>query len=225
MCPPQPVEWAAGTGPTAPGRQRTERAEPSHPNRPAGRSCRPEPSSPGQAQPREQEPERGAWPGPWQPTRADMRLRKRLLRQDPNLRQELASLARGCDFVLPSRFKKRLKAFQQVQVQTKKEEPLPPASSQSIPTFYFPQGRPQGTVNVDAVIAKIERTFPQFPHERATMEDMGKVAKVQGILQLVGDNICSDHPLEGDVHRLWRPFVHLKTPSQAPKVSIFSCVF
>nr|XP_044619101.1 uncharacterized protein LOC123282371 isoform X1 [Equus asinus]XP_044619393.1 uncharacterized protein LOC123282444 isoform X1 [Equus asinus] len=64
------------------------------------------------------------------------------------------------------------------QVQTK-EEPLPPASSQSIPTFYFPRGRPQGTVNVDAVIAKIERTFAQFPHERATMEDMGKVAKVR----------------------------------------------
>nr|XP_008506058.1 PREDICTED: serine/threonine-protein phosphatase 2A regulatory subunit B'' subunit delta-like [Equus przewalskii] len=106
-----------------------------------------------------------------------MRLRELSLRQDPDLRQELASLARGCDFVLPSRFKKRLKAFQQVQVQTKKEEPLPPASSQSIPTFYFPRGRPQGTVNVDAVIAKIERTFAQFPHERATMEDMGKVAK------------------------------------------------
>nr|XP_044623475.1 serine/threonine-protein phosphatase 2A regulatory subunit B'' subunit beta-like isoform X5 [Equus asinus] len=105
-----------------------------------------------------------------------MRLHEPSLCQDPSLRQELASLARGCDFVLPSRFKKRLKAFQQVQVQTK-EEPLPPASSQSIPTFYFPRGRPQGTVNVDAVIAKIERTFAQFPHERATMEDMGKVAK------------------------------------------------
>nr|XP_023490739.1 serine/threonine-protein phosphatase 2A regulatory subunit B'' subunit beta [Equus caballus] len=104
-----------------------------------------------------------------------MRLHELSLCQDPSLRQELASLARGCDFVLPSRFKKRLKALQQVQ--TKKEEPLPPASSQSIPTFYFPQGRPQGTVNVDAVIAKIERTFAQFPHERATMEDMGKVAK------------------------------------------------
>ncbi|XP_070100145.1 serine/threonine-protein phosphatase 2A regulatory subunit B'' subunit beta-like isoform X3 [Equus caballus] len=52
-----------------------------------------------------------------------------------------------------------------------------PATSQSIPTFYFPRGRPQGTVNIDAVIAKIERTFAQFPHERATMEDMGKVAK------------------------------------------------
>nr|XP_044622366.1 uncharacterized protein LOC123283895 isoform X6 [Equus asinus] len=69
------------------------------------------------------------------------------------------------------------------QVQTK-EEPLPPASSQSIPTFYFPRGRPQGTVNVDAVIAKIERTFAQFPHERATMEDMGKVAKV--VLKISG---------------------------------------
>ena len=44
-----------------------------------------------------------------------MRLRDLSLRQDPDLRQELASLARGCDFVLPSRFKKRLKAFQQVR--------------------------------------------------------------------------------------------------------------
>lgn len=117
MCPPQPVERAPpGPAPTAPGQRRTECAEPSHPNRPAGRSCRPEPSGPSQAQPREQEPERGAWPGPWRPTRADMRLHEPSLCQDPSLRQELASLARGCDFVLPSRFKKRLKAFQQVQV-------------------------------------------------------------------------------------------------------------
>lgn len=65
-------------------------------------------------------------------------------------------------------------------VQTKKEEPLPPAASQSIPAFYFPRGRPQDTVNIDAVIAKIERTFAQFPHERATMEDMGRVAKACG---------------------------------------------
>ena len=64
------------------------------------------------------------------------------------------------------------------QVQTRKEEPLPPAASRSIPTFYFPRGRPQDTVNIDAVITKIERTFAQFPHERATIEDMGRVAKV-----------------------------------------------
>ena len=37
------------------------------------------------------------------------------LRQDPDLRKELALLARGCDFVLPSRFKKRLQAFHQGQ--------------------------------------------------------------------------------------------------------------
>ncbi|KAF0884509.1 P2R3B phosphatase, partial [Crocuta crocuta] len=117
-----------------------------------------------------------ARPGARRPMRADMRLRELSLRQDPDLRQELASLARGCDFVLPSRFKKRLKAFQQVQ--TRKEEPRPPASSEIIPTFYFPRGRPQDTVSVDAVIAKIERVFAQFPHERATMEDMGRVAKV-----------------------------------------------
>ncbi|XP_054401289.2 serine/threonine-protein phosphatase 2A regulatory subunit B'' subunit beta isoform X1 [Pongo abelii] len=157
----------AGPGPRAPGGRRMERAEPGpRLQRPAG---------PGPALPRE----RGARPGPRRALRADgMRLRERSLRQDPDLRQELASLARGCDFVLPSRFKKRLKAFQQVQ--TRKEEPLPPATSQSIPTFYFPRGRPQDSVNVDAVISKIESTFAQFPHERATMDDMGLVAKACG---------------------------------------------
>ncbi|XP_033094567.1 LOW QUALITY PROTEIN: serine/threonine-protein phosphatase 2A regulatory subunit B'' subunit beta-like [Trachypithecus francoisi] len=65
-------------------------------------------------------------------------------------------------------------------VQTRKEEPLPPATSQSIPTFYFPRGRPQDSLNVDAVISKIESTFARFPHERATMDDMGLVAKAWG---------------------------------------------
>ncbi|KAJ7395465.1 protein phosphatase 2 regulatory subunit B''beta [Pitangus sulphuratus] len=106
-----------------------------------------------------------------------MRIKEISLRQDPDLRKELALLARGCDFVLPSRFKKRLKAFQQVQVQTKKEETLPPSHSQNIPTFYFPRGCPKEKVNIDAVIAKIEKTFSEFPNERATLEDMGKVAK------------------------------------------------
>lgn len=46
---------------------------------------------------------------------ARMRMRELSLRQDPDLRKELAQLARGCDFVLPSRFKKRLRAFQQGQ--------------------------------------------------------------------------------------------------------------
>lgn len=44
-----------------------------------------------------------------------MRMKELSLRQDPDLRKELALLARGCDFVLPSRFKKRLRAFQQGQ--------------------------------------------------------------------------------------------------------------
>nr|XP_054525477.1 nuclear pore complex-interacting protein family member B13 isoform X3 [Pan troglodytes] len=64
------------------------------------------------------------------------------------------------------------------RVQTRKEEPLPPATSQSIPTFYFPRGHPQDSINVDAVISKIESTFARFPHERATMDDMGLVHKV-----------------------------------------------
>ncbi|VCX38563.1 unnamed protein product [Gulo gulo] len=77
-------------------------------------------------------------------------------------------------------------------VQTKKEEPLPPATSRNIPTFYFPRGRPKDMVNIDAVITKIERTFAQFPHERATMEDMGRVAKACGCpLYWKGPLFCS----------------------------------
>lgn len=45
-----------------------------------------------------------------------MMIKEASLREDPDFRGELAFLARGCDFVLPSRFKKRLKAFQQAQV-------------------------------------------------------------------------------------------------------------
>ncbi|XP_037343693.1 serine/threonine-protein phosphatase 2A regulatory subunit B'' subunit beta isoform X3 [Pungitius pungitius] len=106
-----------------------------------------------------------------------MRMRELSLRQDPDLRKELALLSRGCDFVLPSRFKKRLRAFQQGQAQVRTQEPVTTALSESIPKFYFPQGRPQANVNVDSLISKIEKIFSQFPNERATIEDMGKVAK------------------------------------------------
>uniref|UniRef100_A0A3P8UXU0 Protein phosphatase 2 regulatory subunit B''beta n=1 Tax=Cynoglossus semilaevis TaxID=244447 RepID=A0A3P8UXU0_CYNSE len=106
-----------------------------------------------------------------------MRMKELSLRQDPDLRKELALLARGCDFVLPSRFKKRLKAFQQGQAQVRTEEPITSALSESIPKFYFPQGRPQANLNIDGLISKIEKIFSQFPNERATIEDMGQVAK------------------------------------------------
>ncbi|KAM9319230.1 serine/threonine-protein phosphatase 2A regulatory subunit B'' subunit beta-like [Gastrophryne carolinensis] len=59
----------------------------------------------------------------------------------------------------------------------KKEEPRTPVLSQNIPKFYFPKGCPKGNLNIDAVILKIEKTFSAFPNERATLEDMGKVAK------------------------------------------------
>ncbi|XP_039674243.1 serine/threonine-protein phosphatase 2A regulatory subunit B'' subunit beta [Perca fluviatilis] len=108
---------------------------------------------------------------------ARMRMREVSLRQDPDLRKELALLARGCDFVLPSRFKKRLRAFQQGQAQVRTEEPVTTALSESIPKFYFPQGQPQANVNIDSLISKIEKVFSQFPNERATIEDMGQVAK------------------------------------------------
>ncbi|XP_077338945.1 serine/threonine-protein phosphatase 2A regulatory subunit B'' subunit beta-like isoform X2 [Lithobates pipiens] len=58
-----------------------------------------------------------------------------------------------------------------------REEPRTPVLSQNIPKFYFPKGCPKGNVNIDATILTIENTFSAFPNERATLEDMGKVAK------------------------------------------------
>ncbi|XP_032879200.1 serine/threonine-protein phosphatase 2A regulatory subunit B'' subunit beta-like isoform X3 [Amblyraja radiata] len=62
-------------------------------------------------------------------------------------------------------------------VQAKKESLLPPTLSECIPKFYFPQGCPKKTFNVDAVIARIENAFVEFENEKATLEDMGKIAK------------------------------------------------
>ncbi|XP_047456473.1 serine/threonine-protein phosphatase 2A regulatory subunit B'' subunit beta isoform X2 [Mugil cephalus] len=63
------------------------------------------------------------------------------------------------------------------KAQVRTEEPVTTALSESIPKFYFPQGRPQANLNVDSLISKIEKIFSQFPNERATIEDMGQVAK------------------------------------------------
>ncbi|XP_075708672.1 serine/threonine-protein phosphatase 2A regulatory subunit B'' subunit beta isoform X3 [Rhinoderma darwinii] len=61
--------------------------------------------------------------------------------------------------------------------QPKREEPRTPTLSQHIPKFYFPKGCPKANVNVDSIISKIEKTFSAFPNERASLEDMSKVAK------------------------------------------------
>uniref|UniRef100_A0A3B3RI12 Protein phosphatase 2 regulatory subunit B''beta n=1 Tax=Paramormyrops kingsleyae TaxID=1676925 RepID=A0A3B3RI12_9TELE len=106
-----------------------------------------------------------------------MRTKDLSLRQDPDLRKELAMLARGCDFVLPSRFKRRLKAIQQGQVQPGKEETISPEISENIPKFYFPGGKPKENLNINAHIIRIQKIFSQFPNEKASIEDMGKVAK------------------------------------------------
>ncbi|XP_035249735.1 serine/threonine-protein phosphatase 2A regulatory subunit B'' subunit beta isoform X2 [Anguilla anguilla] len=63
------------------------------------------------------------------------------------------------------------------KAQVKKEEPITPALSESIPKFYFPRGRPEANLNIDTLISRVEKIFSQFPNERATIEDMGKVAK------------------------------------------------
>uniref|UniRef100_A0AAV2K298 EF-hand domain-containing protein n=1 Tax=Knipowitschia caucasica TaxID=637954 RepID=A0AAV2K298_KNICA len=63
------------------------------------------------------------------------------------------------------------------KAQVRTEQPVTRALSESIPKFYFPQGRPQANLNIDSLISKIEKTFSQFPNERATIDDMGQVAK------------------------------------------------
>ncbi|XP_070770782.1 serine/threonine-protein phosphatase 2A regulatory subunit B'' subunit beta isoform X2 [Enoplosus armatus] len=63
------------------------------------------------------------------------------------------------------------------QAQVRTQEPVNTALSESIPKFYFPLGRPQANLNIDSLISKIEKIFSQFPNERATIEDMGQVAK------------------------------------------------
>ncbi|CAJ1079790.1 serine/threonine-protein phosphatase 2A regulatory subunit B'' subunit beta isoform X2 [Xyrichtys novacula] len=63
------------------------------------------------------------------------------------------------------------------KAQVRAEEPVTTALSESIPKFHFPLGRPQANLNIDSLISKIEKIFSQFPNERATIEDMGQVAK------------------------------------------------
>ncbi|KAI5621216.1 serine/threonine-protein phosphatase 2A regulatory subunit B'' subunit beta isoform X1 [Silurus asotus] len=63
------------------------------------------------------------------------------------------------------------------EAQLKKEEAVSPALSETIPKFYFPRGQPKANINIDNLISKIEKIFSQFPSERVTIEDMGKVAK------------------------------------------------
>ncbi|KAL3049586.1 hypothetical protein OYC64_008940 [Pagothenia borchgrevinki] len=72
-----------------------------------------------------------------------MMIKEASLRGDPDLRGELAFLAKGCDFVLPSRFKKRLKSFQQQQVQAKPEKKpgTPPPAPALAPTTPTPPPR------------------------------------------------------------------------------------
>ncbi|XP_076857696.1 serine/threonine-protein phosphatase 2A regulatory subunit B'' subunit beta isoform X2 [Brachyhypopomus gauderio] len=74
-----------------------------------------------------------------------------------------------------SRFLRRSVSIKKAQV--KKEEAVEPALRQNIPKFFFPRGRPQANINIDNLISKIEKIFSQFPDERVTIEDMGKVAK------------------------------------------------
>ncbi|XP_065799305.1 serine/threonine-protein phosphatase 2A regulatory subunit B'' subunit alpha isoform X2 [Muntiacus reevesi] len=136
-----------------------------------------------------------------------MMIKETSLRRDPDLRGELAFLARGCDFVLPSRFKKRLKSFQQTQIQNKAEKkpgtPLPPpapfpssprppspvphvnnvvsaALSINIPQFYFPEGLPDACSNHEQTLSRIEAAFMDIEDQKADVYEMGKIAKACG---------------------------------------------
>ncbi|XP_061862058.1 serine/threonine-protein phosphatase 2A regulatory subunit B'' subunit alpha isoform X3 [Colius striatus] len=134
-----------------------------------------------------------------------MMIKESSLRRDPDIGGELAFLAKGCDFVLPSRFKRRLKSFQQAQIQSKQEKkpgassPAPLNSAVSpctllpgskatsstplsinIPRFYFPKGLPNVCTNHEEIIARIEEAFTELEDEKANICEMGKIAKVCG---------------------------------------------
>ncbi|KAM4821592.1 serine/threonine-protein phosphatase 2A regulatory subunit B'' subunit alpha isoform 2-T4 [Thomomys bottae] len=136
-----------------------------------------------------------------------MMIKETSLRRDPDLRGELAFLARGCDFVLPSRFKKRLKSFQQTQIQNKADKKpgtplLPPATLPSspqplspvprandavnaplsihIPRFYFPEGLPDTCLNHEQTLSRIENAFTDIEGHKADIYEMGKIAKICG---------------------------------------------
>uniref|UniRef100_A0A8P0TD45 Protein phosphatase 2 regulatory subunit B''beta n=1 Tax=Canis lupus familiaris TaxID=9615 RepID=A0A8P0TD45_CANLF len=90
----------------------------------------------------------------------------------------------------------------------------PPPARTFLPST-SPRGRPTDTLHVDAVISKIEHTFAQFPHERATMDDMGRVAKACGCpLYWKGPLFCSaggERTGSVSVHKfvaMWRKILH-----------------
>lgn len=65
-------------------------------------------------------------------------------------------------------------------IEAVREEPPPPAPPPGpfLPAFYFPRGRPPpSSLEVDDIIAEVERVFTLFPQERAGLGDMSMVAK------------------------------------------------
>lgn len=55
----------------------------------------------------------------------------------------------------------------------------------NIPRFYFPNGLPTACSNQEETIAKIEEVFSEFEDEKATMNEMGKIAKVNVTIALI----------------------------------------
>ncbi|KAJ7423972.1 serine/threonine-protein phosphatase 2A regulatory subunit B'' subunit alpha isoform X1 [Willisornis vidua] len=127
-----------------------------------------------------------------------MMIKESSLRRDPDLGGELAFLAKGCDFVLPSRFKRRLKSFQQAQVGNSAPSVLevfeqfvkasaPEVLPQTVPAsplgkchLHARTGLPNVCTNHEEIIARIEEAFKEFEDEKANICEMGKITKVCG---------------------------------------------
>ncbi|CAH6777488.1 Ppp2r3b [Phodopus roborovskii] len=65
-------------------------------------------------------------------------------------------------------------------VQTRQEPPPASAPGPAVPAFFFPRGRPRAGLDVDGVVARVERAFAGFGREEAGLGDMGVVAKACG---------------------------------------------
>nr|XP_046268329.1 serine/threonine-protein phosphatase 2A regulatory subunit B'' subunit alpha isoform X2 [Scatophagus argus] len=134
-----------------------------------------------------------------------MMIKETSLRRDPDLRGELAFLARGCDFVLPSRFKKRLKSFQQQQVQSKPEKkpgtPPPAPALASAPPAPTPRSPSPPPAPVIAAPPPPAINIPRFYYPRG-LPAMGPVANHDAAIAAIETAFSEFEEEKADIYEM-----------------------